>query len=165
MSKCDIEIRQIDTWNYGEEGWVWSDSIVLEHTQFEDNGDLEGQFVESYLNQTKCVNVLRQQLDVEVQDTDGFDIDDYFYGNPFQHLGDFLCHCDDTNTMTFGDNSDGEYFFYYAPSYPWERKENEPASISEVHERIIDAVLRICDLSRSQIDEMIENDLYDYGCG
>lgn len=46
MSKCDIEIRQIDAWNYGEEGWVWNDSIILEHTQFEDNGDLEGQFVE-----------------------------------------------------------------------------------------------------------------------
>lgn len=46
MDQYDVEIRQIDALNYGEEGWIWNDSIVLEHTQFEDNGNLEGQFVE-----------------------------------------------------------------------------------------------------------------------
>lgn len=38
-------------------------------------------------------------------------------------------------------------------------------SIAEVHERIIDAVQCICDLSRTQIEDMIDDDIYDYGCG
>ena len=46
MGQYDVEIRQIDALDYGEEGWIWNDSIVLEHTQFEDNGNLEGQFAE-----------------------------------------------------------------------------------------------------------------------
>lgn len=120
-----------------------------------------------HLNKDKCIAVLRKQLgkDFGLDNKEEFDIDDYFYGNPFENLGDFLCHCDDTNTMSFGDSNDGDYYFYYVPSYPWERRYNEPLSITEVHERIIDAVQCICDLSRAQIEDMIDDDIYDYGCG
>lgn len=44
-------------------------------------------------------------------------------------------------------------------------KTNEPSSIAEVHERIISAVLRLCDMSREKIEEIIDDDIYDYGCG
>lgn len=122
-----------------------------------------------HLNRDKCIEVLRRELgadfDEDFCENNEFDIDEYLYGNPFENLGDLLCHCDDTNTMTYGDNGDGEYYFYYTPSYPWNRKENEPLSIVEVHERIIDAVQCISDLSRKQIEDMIDDDIYDYGCG
>lgn len=120
-----------------------------------------------YLNKSKCISVLKRELgeDFWIQDDGDFEIDDYFFGNPFENMGDFLCHCDDTSTMTFGDNNDGDCYFYYVPSYPWERRHNEPLSITEVHERIIDAVQCICDLSRTQIEDMIDDDIYDYGCG
>lgn len=51
------------------------------------------------------------------------------------------------------------------PSYPWERTENEPSSIAEVHERVIKAVLRLCDMTREQVETLIDDDIYDYGCG
>ena len=118
-----------------------------------------------FLNERKCINAIKEQLPDEEIDADDFDIDDYFYGEPFQNLGDLLCHVDDTNSLTYGDNGDGEYYFYYTPSYPWDRGENEPSSIAEVHERIISAVLRLCDMSREKIEEIIDDDIYDYGCG
>lgn len=78
-----------------------------------------------HLNNKKCIAVLKQQMgrDFSLENEEDFDIDDYFYGEPFENLADFLCHCDDTNTMTYEGNGDGDCFFYYAPSYPWSRKE------------------------------------------
>lgn len=77
----------------------------------------------------------------------------------------FIDCLDDTNTLTYGDNGDGEYYFYYTPSYPWNRAENEPKSIADVHERIIAAVLRLCDISVEEIEAIIDDDIYDCGCG
>lgn len=120
-----------------------------------------------HLNAEKCIALLKEQLGEDFEETsvEQFDIQDYFYGEPFENLADLLCHCDDTHTLTFGDNNDGECFFYYPPSYPWTRVENEPTSIEEVKERIKKAVLRICDLSDAQIEAMIDPDLYELGCG
>ena len=119
-----------------------------------------------YLDNKKCIAVIKSQIqDVDIDEEDSFDIDEFFWGEPFENLGDLLCHVDDTDTMTWGDNGDGEHYFYYVPSYPWERKENEPISIQEVHERIIDAVLRLCNMTRKEVEALIDNDIYDYGCG
>lgn len=63
------------------------------------------------------------------------------------------------------DNGDGEHYFYYTRSYPWERRNNEPQSIEEVYERIIAAVIRICDISPDDIRVLVDEDIYDYGCG
>lgn len=119
-----------------------------------------------HLNAEKCIALLKEQLGEDFEETsvEQFDIQDYFYGEPFENLADLLCHCDDTHTLTFGDNNDGECFFYYPPSYPWSRNKNEPTSIEEVHERIKKAVLRICDLSDAEIESMIDDDLYEVGC-
>lgn len=118
-----------------------------------------------FISEKKCIAVIKEQLPDEEIDEDDFDIDDYFFGEPFENFGDLLCHVDDTNTMTYGDNGDGEFYFYYTPSYPWDRGDNEPKSIEEVHERIINAVLRLCDISEDKIEEIIDDDIYDYGCG
>lgn len=87
------------------------------------------------------------------------------YGEPFENLADVFTFCDDTDSLTYGDNGNGESYFYYPPSYPWERTENEPSSIAEVHERVIKAVLRLCDMTREQVETLIDDDIYDYGCG
>lgn len=117
------------------------------------------------INVKKCIKFLKEQLpDKEIKEKD-FDIDDFLYGLPFDNFGDVLCHCDDTNTLTYGDNGEGEYYFFYAPSYPWERSNNEPTSVEEVHERIIIAVQKLCDLTSDQIEKLIQDDLYEYGCG
>ena len=121
-----------------------------------------------HLNKKKCIEVLIKQLgeaEMEGIEPYEFEIDDYMFGEPFANLGDFLCTVDDTNTLTYGDNGYGEYYFYYTPSYPWERSKNEPVSIQEVHERIIDAVIQVCNLSRAEIEAMIDDEINDVGCG
>lgn len=118
-----------------------------------------------FLNPQKCIQLLKEQLPGEEISEDGFDIDDYLYGEPFENLADVFTFCDDTDSLTYGDNGDGESYFYYPPSYPWERTENEPSSIAEVHERVIKAILRLCDMTREQVETLIDDDIYDYGCG
>lgn len=118
-----------------------------------------------FLNERKCIEIIREQLPDEKINEDDFDIDDYFYGEPFENLGDLLCHVDDTNTLSYGDNGDGECYFYYTPSYPWNRTNNEPESINDVHKRIISAVIRLCDMGADEIEAIIDDDIYDYGCG
>lgn len=114
-----------------------------------------------YLSKEKCKSFLENEINgLSIDENECFDIDDFCFGEPFENLGDMLCHCDDTNTMTYGDNGDGEYYFFYAPSYPWLRTENEPTSIEEVKERIKDAVEKLCDLTRDEIGALIDDDIY-----
>jgi len=94
-----------------------------------------------------------------------FDIDDYLYGNGFEDLADVLCHCDDTDTLTFCDDGDGNCYFYYPPSMPWDRMDNDPKSEQEVIDRIIAATQKITDLSAEEITSMIDKDLYVVGMG
>lgn len=119
-----------------------------------------------FLNKQKCIEIIKKEYpDEEVSEAD-FDIEDYFHGAPFANLAELLTFCDDTNTITYGDTGGcGTSYFYYIPSYPWERTENEPQSVDEVHERIIDAVLKLCDMPREQIEDMINDEIYDVGCG
>lgn len=118
-----------------------------------------------YLNKKKLIKFILEQIPEEIIDEEQFDLNDYLYGNPFDNLGDILCHCDDTKTLTYGDNGDGACYFYYTPSYPWSRRENEPQSVQEVHERIIDAVQKICTVTPEKVEKIIDDDIYDYGCG
>ena len=126
---------------------------------------IDTDFIREYLDKKKCIKFIREQFPSETVEEEQFDLDDYLYGNPFDHLGDLLCHCDDTNTLTYGDNGDGTKYFYYTPSYPWNRRENEPQSIKEVHERIIAAVQEICTVPSQIVEEIIDDDIYEYGCG
>ncbi len=118
-----------------------------------------------FLSTQKCVQFMKTQLPDEDIQEDKFDIDDYLYGEPFDNLADMFTFCDDTDSLTYGDNGEGEYYFYYTPTYPWERTDNEPTSIEEVHKRIIDAVLCLCDTTAEQVNALIDDDIYDLGCG
>lgn len=117
------------------------------------------------INVKQCIKFLKEQLPDEEIEEEDFEITNFLYGEPFDNFGDLLCHCDDTNTMTYGDNGNGESYFFYRPSYPWQWCDREPKSLGEVHERIIAAVQKICDLTSDQIEALIDDDLYVYGCG
>lgn len=117
-----------------------------------------------YIDREKCARIIQRELPDEKIEVETYELEEFFYGEPFENLGDLLCHCDDTNTLTFGDNGYDESYFYYQPSYPWSRVDNEPVSRIEVCERIVDAVLQICSVSRKKIEELID-DIYEVGCG
>ena len=94
----------------------------------------------------------------------GFRIEEYLYEADIYNFAELLTKCDDTNTLTFGDADDGE-FLYYPPSMPWDRKENEPKSVQEVHDRIVAAVMKVVDMSKEEIEALIEDDIFAVGCG
>lgn len=129
--------------------------------------------VRPHLNPRKLVELLFRELprDEKVakwkakQDLSGFDIDDYLYGQPFDNLADLLTYCDDTYTLTYGDNGEGTQWLYYPPSMPWHHTENEPRSAAEVHQRIVKAVMQVTDLSEEEIDKLIDDDVYAVGVG
>lgn len=129
--------------------------------------------IRPHLNKRKVLNLILEQCPDDEdalewkkrRDLTKFDIDDYLYGNPFDNLGDLLTHCDKTDSITYGDNGDGEVYFYYPPSMPWDRTENDPSSLKEVHRRIVDAVMVVTDLSADEIEKMIDDDIYEVGCG
>lgn len=119
-----------------------------------------------HLNRKKCIELIEKKTgDTFVGDEDEFDIDEYLYGEVYENLAEMLCDCDETNTLSWGDNGNGEYFFFYCPTYPWSRRNNEPSSLDEVHERIKNAIIQLCNLPDKEIEKMIDNDIYEYGCG
>lgn len=126
-----------------------------------------------YINKEKMARFFSEQLPDETDlsdmiaanDYSSFDMEEYFYGNGFENLADVLCHCDDTDSLTFGDNGEGTAYFYYPPSMPWHHTENEPQSEDEVIDRIIKAVQRVTDMSADEVKAIIDNDLYVVGWG
>lgn len=129
--------------------------------------------IEPFLDKEKLAQMLLEQLpdDEELLEIstnkkyDELDVRDFLYGNPFQNLGDLLTHCDDTDSITYGDDGESGSYFYYPPSMPWHRTETEPETLEEVHRRIIKAVQVVTNLSTSKIETMIDDDLYVVGIG
>lgn len=133
--------------------------------------------IRPHLNQDKLLDLLAEQLPkeddvlelIQLREDTGkcpeLNIDDYLYGQPFDNFADLLTHCDDTDTITYGDDGDGGCYFYYPPSMPWELREDDPKTIEEVHRRIIIAVQKVTDLSETEIDELIDDELYVVGIG
>ena len=98
-------------------------------------------------------------------DYSNFDIHDYIDNGLFNNVGDLLCFCDQTDSLTFCDDGEGNVYFYYPPSMPWERSVSDPKSEEEVIQRIISAVKGITDLQGYEIREMIDRELYVVGAG
>lgn len=129
--------------------------------------------VEPHINTERMVKFFYEQLpdDEDLEDMiasgdySSFDMDEYFYGNAFENLADVLCHCDDTDSITFGDDGDGGVYFYYPPSMHWYHTATEPQSEQEVIDRIVNAVQKIADMTKEEISKIIDNDLYVMGCG
>lgn len=134
--------------------------------------------IEPYLNKEKVVRLFLQQFN-NVRDRDtarleqmllsgdysGFSINDHPYDVLFDNLADILTYCDDTDSITYGEDGEGSSYFYYPPSMPWEMRETEPKTLREVHDRIIMAVQKITDLTPNEIDAMIDDNLSVVGYG
>lgn len=130
--------------------------------------------IHDHIDKEKLAKFLHQQLpdDSDIANMiannrfDDLDVGDFLYGEPFENLGELLTHCDTTDTLTWGDDGGSGSYLYYPPTMPWERRENEPKSIGEAHQTIIQAIKAIVsNLSDDQIDAMIQNDLYVVGMG
>ncbi len=134
---------------------------------------LNAKDIESRVSTEKVVRFFAKQLPdkpelidmIMSNDFSKFDINDYMYGNGFENIADVLCHCDDTDSITFGDDGNGNCYFYYPPSMPWHHTKTEPKSEEEVISRIISAVKKITDMSPYEIRELICTDLYVVGIG
>lgn len=118
-----------------------------------------------YLNPVKCAEFLNKEQD-DLHFTPEMCTEDklQFYLRdlecPFEHFADMLTFCDDTDTLTFSTDECGDSYFYYPPSFPWDAVKNEPKSLEEVHQRIANAVNCLCDISREELEGLIDNDLY-----
>lgn len=129
--------------------------------------------VKPHFNNEKLAQLLAEQLPddeivIEIMEKGSFsdlDINDFMYGEPFDNLADLLSHCDASNSLTYGDDGESGAYLYYPPSLPWERTENDPDTLEEVHRRIIKAVQRVTDLSDDEIEQMIDDELYVVGIG
>lgn len=95
---------------------------------------------------------------------DDFDIEEYLHGQPFDNLADLLTYCDDTDTLTYGEDKEGNSYLYYPPSMPWELRKEDPRTLSDAHDIIADAILKVTsELSRGTLIEMIDDDLNELG--
>lgn len=129
--------------------------------------------IESFLDKEKLAQMLLEQLPddedlLEISANkkyDELDVRDFLYGSPFENLGDLLTHCDDTDSITYGDDGESGSYFYYPPSMPWHRTATEPETLEDVHRRIIKAVQVVTNLPASEIETMIDDDLYVVGVG
>lgn len=126
-----------------------------------------------YVNKEKAARAILEQHpdDDELQeiilsgDYSSFDVEEYLYEVGFDNFADLLTHCDDTDSLTYSDDGDGNSYFYYPPSMPWHRVSNEPNSEDEVIDRIVAAVQKITDMTREKIVLKIDTELYVVGIG
>lgn len=129
--------------------------------------------VEPFINKKKLANMLLRKCPnheglMRIHTNQAYDelnVEDFLYGTPFENLGELLVYCDDTYSLVYGDDGADSSYFYYPPSMPWNRRDNEPDTLEEVHRRIIKAVRSITDLSAADIEKMIDDHLYVVGIG
>lgn len=129
--------------------------------------------IEPHLDDKKVVRCISEAHpdDLELKsmllrdDYSNFDVHDYIDNGLLNNVGDLLCFCDQTDSLTFCDDGEGNVYFYYPPSMPWERSVSDPKSEEEVIQRIISAVKGLTDLQDYEIREMIDRELYVVGAG
>lgn len=112
----------------------------------------------------KTLQATKQPLDID----DVLSVFEIEYPSPssaahIENIADLLLCCEETAAFTWTGNGEGTWYFYYKPSMPWERTDADPKSLSEVHERIIKAVQMVTKLSKDEIEDMIDDDLDEYG--
>lgn len=118
----------------------------------------------NYINHEKVNSLVRELMPNETFEEDVFE-DDTFYGSPYQNFAEFLCELDDTHTIIWedGGNSNKAYFLY-VPKYPWMVKNNDPTSYKDVEDRIVNAVMKVCDADEEYVRSKIDS-ISDYGSG
>ena len=128
--------------------------------------------IEPYVKKDKLFDFIRSQFsEKDLKDIfpyieyPSLSIEEIVSMSGYDNLADLLCHCDDTDSLTYGDDGEGNCYFYYPPSMPWEHTATEPKSAEEVIQRIIVAVQKITDMTSEQIKSYIDTDLHIVGMG
>lgn len=128
--------------------------------------------IEPYINKNKLLDFIRSQLsEKDLKDIfpcikdPSLSIEEIVDRSGYDNLADLLCHCDDTDSLTYGDDGEDHCYFYYPPSMPWHHTSTEPKSEDEVAQRIVAAVQKIADMTREQIFSQVDDDLYVVGRG
>lgn len=67
---------------------------------------------------------------------------------------------DEHQSLVYSTDTEAEGYIYYPPSMPWERKEDEPTSIEEVHDRIVKAVQSVANMDEADILSLIDDELF-----
>lgn len=118
------------------------------------------------LNNQKCLALYKEVLpDIPVEDETAFDIRDYLNCNPFEGIKNLFYYADKKDVLICDSDGEGNNYLYYPPTMPWERRTNDPETLLEAHDIIREAVKNLTDLSDSEIEALINDDLYEYGCG
>ena len=117
-----------------------------------------------YINPQKCIDFISVLTEGKIKpELKGFDINDYLCRDicNIDSFAELLTYCDETGVLLYSiDNEESREFLLYSPSYPWERCEDEPESIEDVHKLIIKTVKVICDLSDEEIEKLIDDEIY-----
>ena len=124
-----------------------------------------------YLNLGRCLTEIKalfpndpkiQRIDPESFDENKFD--DLTSGDRFVCVGDFLSQLDNNRVLSYGDNGVGESYCYYPPKYPWHLTDSDPKSLKEARELVKTVVRKVCDVDEETLEELIDDDIYEYGC-
>lgn len=126
-----------------------------------------------FVNPKKVIECIKKLCPSELEDiendTNGVDdideleniVDGYICsGGYYKSICEMLVYMNDENFLLFEPSNDEDYLFY-PRKYPWEMKKGEPKTLQEVHEIIIDAVLLVCDMTREQVENLIDDDIFE----
>lgn len=120
---------------------------------------LDTREIEPYLNRVKIEMLIREQFPNDQIDYQR-DIDTLLYDEcAFDNLAEVLCCCDDSGTMTYDSDRDGGVYFLYPPTFPWDRRGNEPKSVDEVINNIIKAVQKITNMTSVEVRDIVDRNL------
>ena len=128
--------------------------------------------IEPYVKKDKLFDFIRRELCKEDLERlfpgieyPSLSIEEIVSMSGYDNLADLLCHCDDTDSLTYGDDGEGNCYFYYPPSMPWEHTPTEPKSVEEVIDRIVNSIQQITDMTSEQIESYIDTELHVVGIG
>lgn len=96
----------------------------------------------------------------ETGDYTEMDVSQFVSDCGWRNVSSLLAYCDDSHTLCGSWVPNGEEgYFFYESSMPWDRFYNEPSCIEDVHNRIVEAVQQIADMTESQIETLIDDKL------
>ena len=105
------------------------------------------------------VNNLVKKINPNIAFEDDFNAfdDDTFCGNPYTSFAEFLADLDETDTLSWESDGQGEDYLLYTPKMPWSLKDNEPESYDEIDKRIINCVKLISDAEEDDVKANIDH--------
>lgn len=111
--------------------------------------------IHKYINPDKIKSKLAT-LNVEYDDEEEVLESDIFCGDPYYYIAEFLCDLDETNTLSFDTNGDGNEYLFYPRIYPWSAHENEAETEAEAADRIAKVICQVYDMVPEDVYEKLD---------